>query len=561
MNNSSQVHYSMYSKRSLICLLLSFSITLVAAQSKKARKAMAKENALITANIEKHINYLADDALEGRRSGTKGEQLAMEYIETQFKANGVEAAGENGFIQPFEINEGKSYTGAGNFFKIAGREMQAGEDYFPLSFSGNGNFAANLSPSLREDGQPWFFDVNEWLEENHTNPHFDIIDAIYKEAIKTIAKKSTALLLYNSGGFTDNVLFNKYDTTKALDIPVIFISKTGMKKFIPDISEYHELELSVSINTQKRVAHNVVGYINNNAEHTVILGAHFDHLGYGEDGNSLDGAGAIHNGADDNASGTAALIELGRLLKKSAAKNNNYLLLAFSGEELGLLGSKYWVSSPSYKVKPNYMINMDMVGRYEDSRKLTIGGYGTSPYWSGLLSSIQTNNLQIKYDSSGSGPSDHASFYRGNIPVLFFFTNSHSDYHKATDDADKINFLAETRIINLIADIIKAADSKGTFPFLQTKDAEVRSVKLPVTLGVMPDYGFTGTGMRIEGVSKGKTAERIGLQTGDILLQIGEYKFVDVPSYMSALQHFHKGDSTTLRIQRNGTEMVFDVTF
>lgn len=551
----------MYSRRSLICLLFSFSLSIVAAQSKKVRKAIAKENALITANIEKHIKYLADDALEGRRSGTKGEQLAMQYIETYFKAYGVVPAGQNGFIQPFEINEGKSYAGAGNFFKVSDREMQIGEDYFPLSFSGNGNLTANLSPSLREDGQPWFLDLNEWLEENHTNPHFDMLDAIYKEALKTAAKKSTALILYNSSSFTDNVLFNKYDSTKAVNIPVVFISKQGMKKFIPDITDYIDLGLSVSISSQKRLAHNVAGYINNNAVNTVILGAHYDHLGYGEDGNSLDGTGNIHNGADDNASGTAALIELGRLLKKSAAKNNNYLLLAFSGEELGLLGSKYWVANPSYKIKPNYMINMDMVGRYDDNRKLTIGGYGTSPYWNGLLHSIQINKLQVKYDSSGSGPSDHASFYRSNIPVLFFFTNSHSDYHKATDDAEKINYTAETSIINLITDLIQAADSKGTFPFLQTRDAEIRSVKLPVTLGVMPDYGFTGTGMRIEGISKGKTAERIGLQPGDILIQIGEYKFVDVTSYMSALQHFHKGDTTTLRIQRNGNEMVFDVTF
>lgn len=551
----------MNSKKNLILIIFSFSVSIIAAQTRKERKAIEKENILITANIQKHISYLADDKLEGRRSGSKGEQLAMQYIEKHFSEYGLLPAGKNGFIQPFEINEGKNYSGTDNYFKVSNLEMQAGDDFFPLSFSGNGIITANLSPTLREENQPWFFDLHDWLEENHNNPHFDIMDAIYKEALKTASKKGSALILYNSSSFTDNVLFNKYDSTKAVDIPVIFISKKGIKNFIPDLTDYIELDFSVSIITQKRQAHNVAGFINNNAVNTVILGAHYDHLGYGEDGNSLDGAGSIHNGADDNASGTAALIELARLLKKSTAKKNNYLFLAFSGEELGLLGSKYWVVNPSYKIKPNYMINMDMVGRYDDNRKLTVGGYGTSPYWSSLLDGIQKNNLQIKYDSSGTGPSDHASFYRSNVPVLFFFTNSHSDYHKATDDAEKINYIAETQVINLISQIIKAGDSKGSFPFLQTRDAEIRSVKLPVTLGVMPDYGFTGTGMRIEGVSKGKTAERIGLQTGDILLQIGEYKFVDVSSYMSALQHFHKGDSTTLRILRDGKEKVFDVIF
>lgn len=521
---------------------------------------MAKENTILQANIQNHITYLADDKLEGRRSGTVGEQLAMNYIEKFFNTYGLLPAGKEGFIQAFEINEGKSYASAANYIKIGDQKMQPGEDYYPLSFSGNGTITSNLSPSLREDAQPWFLDVNDMLEDNQNNPHFDIIDVVYKEALQS-AKTATALILYNSGKLTDNILFNKYDSMGMLKIPVVYITKKGMSSFIKDITDYIDIELSVQLADQKRVAHNVVGYINNNASNTIILGAHYDHLGYGEDGNSLDGAGSIHNGADDNASGTAALIELARLLKKSPAKNNNYLLMAFSGEELGLLGSKYWLSNPSYTIKPNYMINMDMVGRYDDNRKLTIGGYGTSPYWSSIFSTLPLNNIQVKFDSSGSGPSDHASFYRNKIPVLFFFTNSHSDYHKATDDADKINYAGETQIIQIIQNIITAANTKGIFPFLPTKDAEVKNVKLPVTLGVLPDYGYTGTGMRIEGVSKGKTAERIGLQAGDVLIQIGEYKFVDVQTYMTTLQHFHKGDTTTLHFKRGEKEMMLEFTF
>ena len=144
---------------------------------------------------------------------------------------------------------------------------------------------------------------------------------------------------------------------------------------------------------------------------------------------------------------------------------------------------------------------------------------------------------------------------------IFFFTNSHSDYHKATDDADKINYKDENEIINYIVGLINATNNKGKLAFLKTKDPEMRSTSLPVTLGVMPDYGYTGTGMRIDGVSKGKTAEKIGLQKGDVLLQLGDFKFVDVQTYMQALQHFHKGDKTTLHISRDGKEMSFDVQF
>ena len=159
------------------------------------------------------------------------------------------------------------------------------------------------------------------------------------------------------------------------------------------------------------------------------------------------------------------------------------------------------------------------------------------------------------------GPSDHASFYKENIPVLSFFTNSHSDYHKISDDADKINYAGEVEIVNYIDKIIEATDSKGKLSFVKTRDTEMRSIALPVTLGIMPDYSFTGTGLRIDAVSKGKTAEKTGLQAGDILLQLGEYKFVDIQTYMQALQHFKKGDSTTLRIKRGDKEMEFAVQF
>ena len=284
-------------------------------------------------------------------------------------------------------------------------------------------------------------------------------------------------------------------------------------------------------------------------------------MGYGEDKTALDTFHAIHNGADDNASGTAALLELARLLKEKSPANNNYLFMHFSGEELGLLGSKYWLENPTVKVTPNYMINMDMVGRYDTAHRLTVGGYGTSPVWGEVWKGMKTS-LITRYDSTGSGPSDHASFYRANIPVQFFFTGSHPDYHKVSDDADKINYNAQRDIVKLIYELITQTDAKGKLAFAKTSEPQMGQTRsFTVSLGVMPDYGYTGTGMRIDGATPGKLGEKIGLKAGDILIQLGEYKFVDVMSYMQVLNGFKAGDKTKLRIKRGTEEKEYDIQF
>jgi C-terminal processing protease CtpA/Prc len=193
---------------------------------------------------------------------------------------------------------------------------------------------------------------------------------------------------------------------------------------------------------------------------------------------------------------------------------------------------------------------------------LTIGGYGTSPVWGTYFSNAKPASLLIKFDSSGTGPSDHAIFYRKDIPVLFYFTGSHQDYHKSTDDWDKINYQGEKDIVNSIYQLIEAVDNKGKLVFTKTRDQEQgRSTKFKVSLGVIPDYGYSGTGMRIDGVSPGKLAEKIGLQAGDILLQLGEFKFVDVMSYMQALGKFNKDDKTQLTIKRGTEQKTINIQF
>jgi len=544
-------------KLSLVLLFVPCLFT-INAQSKKAK---AKADKIITANLQSHIQYLASDQLEGRRAGSAGENLAMQYIATTYAKYKLTPKGNDGFIQEFEISEGKGYTSPDNFFSVNGTKLDPKTEYYPLAFSNNLDVKGSVSPLLREQNEIWFWNVADVLDDNKNNPHFDMMNAVRDEAKKDEKKGAKALIVYNSSTAADNILFDKKDSSKAVSIPVIYLTQDAVQKHFPDLTNIYDIDLNVNLAVDNRKAHNVIGYLNFNAPTTVVLGAHYDHLGYGEDGNSLDGAGQIHNGADDNASGTAALLELARILYTTKSHNNNYLFIAFSGEELGLLGSKYWLQHPTVNVNMNYMINMDMVGRYDSSRKLTIGGYGTSPTWSEVFTTTTDKNLVVKFDSSGSGPSDHSSFYHDSIPVLFFFTNTEPDYHKATDDADKINYKDETEIVDYIVNIINATDNKGKLSFLTTKDQEMKSTHLPVTLGVMPDYGYTGSGMRIDGVSKGKTAEKIGLKQGDVLLQLGDYKFVDVETYMGALQHFKKGDKTTLRISRNGEEKTFDVQF
>ncbi|MEI7628271.1 MAG: M28 family peptidase [Bacteroidota bacterium] len=544
-------------------LLIVLLFTTVAQAQSKRKKRLAEEKASIelVANLKSHIQYLADDKLEGRRTGTKGEQLALAYIVEQYQKIGLQPKGKEGYVQTFEINEGKKFTSE-TFLQVNGHEIEQNTEYFPLSYSAQKSVKGTPAMALNEKGQPWFKDLKDLLEENKTNPHFDIDEVLRKEAAEVASKGATALFLYNSSATVDNVQFNKNDTSIAQAIPVVYITKAGIKHYFFDNAASFDLSLKVEIVEQKRKCSNVIGYIDNHATTTVILGAHYDHLGYGEDKNALDTGHVIHNGADDNASGTAALIELTKSLVKSSPKNNNYLIIHFSGEELGLFGSKHWLDDPTIKITANYMLNMDMIGRYDTSHKLTIGGYGTSPTWGEYFTSLKNDQLLIKLDSSGSGPSDHASFYRKDMPVLFFFTGSHPDYHKATDDWEKINYEGEKNIVQLVHQLIVDNDAKGKLVFTKTREqAAGRSTKFKVSLGVIPDYGYSGTGMRIDGVSPGKLAERIGLQAGDVLLQLGDIKFVDVQSYMGALGKFDKGDKTKLRILRGKEEKTYDIEF
>ncbi|WP_336514772.1 M20/M25/M40 family metallo-hydrolase [Pollutibacter soli] len=542
-----------------------FFISLFLTTNSFAQK-LSKADKSIVANLKTSISYLADDKLEGRRAGTPGEKLAITYITSQFQQAGLSPKGAEGFQQSFEINDGKE-IGASAIFSVNGQELKKGSEFFPLAFSPNsGSIEAVVSLSLSESGQPWFKDLGDVLMNNKDNPHFDINSEIQSIIKNAATKGAKALIFYNSSNLADNVKFDPRDKMETAAIPVFYLMSTAREKYLKDLSADYDITLKSDLAEKKRTASNVIGYIDNGAASTIVFGAHFDHLGYGEDGNSMlrNGSKEIHNGADDNASGTAALMELAKLMKKSKSKQNNYLFIAFSGEELGLFGSKYFVEHPTINLtNVNYMINMDMVGRLNDSTKtVTIGGYGTSPAWNNILSGIKKLPFTVRYDSSGTGPSDHTSFYRKDIPVLFFFTGLHTDYHKPGDDADKINYNGELQIIKYITAVVDNSKSLGKLAFTKTREQQTgTAARFSVSMGIMPDYTFSGSGVRVDGVTDGRAAQKAGLKTGDVVVQLGEHKINSMETYMQGLSKFKKGDSTTVKVKRGAEELTFDIVF
>lgn len=318
-------------------------------------------------------------------------------------------------------------------------------------------------------------------------------------------------------------------------------------------------------NIPERKGMDVVGYLDNGAKHTIVIGAHYDHLGLGHDHNSLDAnpENKIHNGADDNASGTAGVMELARYFSNNNKKEvYNFLFMCFSGEELGLLGSKKWCENPTIDLSTvNYMLNMDMIGRLNDStKKLLIYGVGTSPTWVPLLDK-QNTYFSIKKDSSGIGPSDQTSFYLKDIPVLHFFTGQHSDYHKPSDDVEKINLFGEKKVLEYIISLVEATEKMPKLTFSKTIAPASNNSSWKVTLGVMPDYAFEGQGMRIDGVSNGKPAFKAGIEKGDIILEFGGEKVTNVQDYMKALSKYKKGEKTSILIKRATETLIKEVEF
>ncbi len=451
-------------------------LTLPLLTTPSSAQKLKKADKAVLSNLEVHVRYLSDDRLEGRRTGTQGEKMASDYITSEFGKIGLKAKGDgNGWLQAFDIDEGRMVS-EDAFFSVNDRPFVLNKEYFPLAFSATGSVSGSPAIALQESGVPWFLDLRELMEGAAGNAHFDLRGAIRTRAAACAKKGATALLLYNSSRMADNLAYDPTERAEPVSIPILYITREAKRKYLKDEAASLDIKLKVGFTQKKRTGHNIVGFLDNGAATTVVIGAHYDNLPHGEDSNALyhgNDPKVIFSGPDDNGSGVAALIELARSLSASRLKSNNYLFVAFSAEELGQRGSGYFAAHPPINpVNLNYMLNMDMIGRLSDSSPvLTISGYGSSTAWWGICREVKDQKgLFLDLDSSGNRRGDQAAFYKRGIAVLSFFTGPYPEYHLPGDGPDKINYPGELQVLKFIYDIVEGADKRGRIPFTGRKE-------------------------------------------------------------------------------------------
>jgi len=555
-----------------IALLLLWSPLIYAQVNPSECYAFPRES---VEEIRQDVAFLASDDLQGRKPGSEGDAMAREYIVSQFKKLAIRPYFKESYLQEFSVPNRVERPEDGNFFAYKGKAQTIDEDYYPVQISGNGSFTGKTEYVAFgiEDKKLKYDDIDdekvkgaiavmELSSPDGIHPHSKFKDwHDLSKRIRLLRRKgATAVILIHTEG-NANSPKNQFKTISSLKLPVIYVSN---KKLAKKLRRSRAVSGSVSLLKFEDITYNVAGLIDNGHDQTIVIGAHFDHLGMGGEGSRYVGQEEmVHNGADDNASGTAGLLALARFLTHTQdplMRRFNYLLVGFSGEEMGLLGSKYFVEKTSSRGENwLYMLNMDMIGRMEDET-LAINGVGTSPFWRNLIEPIQCG-LQLEFSESGVGPSDHTSFYYTNTPVLHFFTGTHMDYHKPEDDVDKINVVGIYKVLSMMCGIIRNTPQGTDFPFSPTKVESSKAPKFSVTLGVMPDYLYNGAGMKIDGVSPGKPAAAAGLKAGDVITQLGEVQVSDMQSYMEALSQFKKGDKATLLLQREGEVKRLEIQF
>lgn len=322
---------------------------------------------------------------------------------------------------------------------------------------------------------------------------------------------------------------------------------------------------------KEQTGRNVIGFWDRGFDKTIVIGAHYDHLGWGDENSLWSGERGIHHGADDNASGVSSLLWLAQFLKNQPAEQlgkTNFLFIAFSGEEKGLYGSNYFCKNPTVpKEQLMAMFNMDMVGRLKPERTLAINGVGTSPFWTKAIKSenkkLKKSQFELVLSTSGIGPSDQTSFYNIGVPAIHFFTGQHGEYHKPTDVAELINSHGLKDISQFIGQLIIKTSQQVKLTFTTTKDESKDSAasNFKVTLGVMPDYLYSGDGLKLDGTKEGRPGAKAGLKSGDIIVQMGKFEIKDIYAYMNALGNFSPGDKTEVVFIRDGKKQKASVTF
>lgn len=428
----------------------------------------------------------------------------------------------------------------------------------------------NAFPMFSPDGKKFVFSSNRQGDKpNETNVF--IADWVDTDESENVAEKNLRNhITYLASDDLQGRLAGSLGEKKASDYLVKEFKKLKLQPF-PGKDYIQSFEYAVKLNPHEEStsvkinARNVIGYLDNKASKTILIGAHYDHLGLNEHHNStlMNSEGQIHNGADDNASGVSAVLELARIFSQNKTKEKaNYIFALFSGEEDGLMGSKYMADHLPTGKKIGLMINLDMVGRLNKDKDLSVGGVGTSPLFSNYIEKYKPAGVNIAIDSSGVGPSDHTSFYLKDIPVLFLFTGTHSDYHKPSDDTEKINFEGVRLITNYVFGLANALSEAENIPFTKTKMSESKSVpKYKVTLGIMPSYADTKDGLHIDGVTDNRPGANAGMVAGDVLTKIGKCEIKEVYSYMECLAKVNSGEELPVTVVRDGKEMILKVKF
>jgi hypothetical protein len=556
--------------------------------------------------LQDHIKYLSSDSLKGRLTGSQGDSLAAEYIKARLLSYGFVPLTGDG-LQRFLVTK-RVVPGKSNSFSVNGNAYVTEKDFVPFTFSSNSNLEsevvfAGYGFNLNNDSLKWDdykgIDVKgKWLmilrgdpeSENSKSP-FSSFSADRDKALLAKDMGAEGVLMVSGPVYDPQDTFDPMNMEGySVDIPVfrikrevadVILSKTknniaALEKKLNDTKKPVSFSTKVSAKGNaeivREMAHtrNVVMLLPGEDEKLkdeyIILGAHFDHLGMGGPGSgsrALDTIG-IHHGADDNASGVAMMLEIAeKFAKTKGSHKRSILCLSFSGEEEGLLGSKYFVDNAGINLaRVNAMLNLDMVGRLNETNNLQISGVGTA---TGLKHLVYTNTdtsaVKLTVSPEGYGPSDHSSFYGKNIPVLFYFTGAHMDYHTPTDTWEKINYEG---MVKISADIFNAAkdlasaETKLDFREAGPKGESVRyNRKKGVTLGIMPDFaGVIKNGLRADFITPGKPAANGGMQKGDIITVINGRPVNNIQDYMFRMGQLKHGQTISIEVLRNDKKVV-----
>ena len=539
-----------------------------------------------------HVQYLADDALEGREVGSRGARCAAGYIANRLEALGLEGAGPNGsYFQSFSVRAG-SALGAGNVLRLNEISYPVRTDWIPLGYAASD--AVTTSLIYGGDG------INRPREPNNTYPSLALEHRIVVLEDGDLAGGSSQALQADAhfkasvaagrGAFGLIILVGRdsdlpdlmNETRAALRIPVAAVRGEAADRIREAARSGATATLETSVAPRTAEARNVVALLPGSdrslADEVLIVGAHYDHLGLGGVGSLDPGAiDVVHNGADDNASGTAALIEVAhRLSQGDRRPARTVLFMAFTGEEKGLWGSAHYVSNPLVPIaRSTAMLNMDMVGRLE-GRTLTVMGVGTAEEWTDVLGTANQSleqPLEIATAPDGFGPSDHSSFYGEGIPVLHFFSNTHEDYHRPSDDFDKIDGEGLESILGLVTEVaIAVAGEAGSDE--RVAITLIEAVATPAHghtsssssggygpyLGSIPDMVPLEFGLRLSGVRDGSPAQEGGLRKGDVVVEFGGKEIGDIYAYTYALREHAPGDEVDIVVLREGGRLTLTVT-